>query len=290
MSTEVVLTGTGFPRPHPHRAGPGVLVRRGDVALQFDVGRATTMRLAALGLPVTDLTATFLTHHHSDHVVGLTDLLLSRWVLGVHAVSPPLPLVLPQGPATELVGGLLDAWKGDIAVRIEHVGGGEPVLQLQEFVASDVPAVVWGAAEVVVRSVLVDHDPVVPAVAFRVDTPDGAVVVSGDTRPCDGIRSIAQGADVLVHEVYLDDARRRGGPSPIWDYHTSAVELGALAAEVAVSTLVLTHLIPAPDDDALRQAYVDEVRRGGYEGEVVVGEDLVRIALPLSGKLPPANR
>ena len=78
MATEVMLTGTGVPHPRPGRAGAGVLVRHDDVALQFDAGRATVMRLMEAGTPPHALTAVFLTHVHSDHLVGLPDLAMTR--------------------------------------------------------------------------------------------------------------------------------------------------------------------------------------------------------------------
>jgi ribonuclease Z len=47
----------------------------------------------------------------------------------------------------------------------------------------------------------VHHEPVSPAVAYRVDTPDGAVVISGDTRVCDEVAESSEGTNVLVHEI-----------------------------------------------------------------------------------------
>ena len=101
MTTELVVTGTGFPAPDANRAGPGALVRRGDVTLQFDAGRSTVQRLTAAGVSMPALTAFFATHHHSDHLTGLQDLLLTRWNLDRRDQSPPLPIVVPDGPPTE---------------------------------------------------------------------------------------------------------------------------------------------------------------------------------------------
>ena len=81
MTTTVTITGTGCPIPSAHRSGPGVLVQTNDVGLQFDAGRGTTQRLASCELWPTDLDAFFATHHHSDHLVGFADLLLTRWVM-----------------------------------------------------------------------------------------------------------------------------------------------------------------------------------------------------------------
>ena len=63
MTTSVTITGSGTPIPSPDRAGPGVLVQCGDVNLQFDAGRSTLMRLAAMGVWPGQLNGVFVTHH-----------------------------------------------------------------------------------------------------------------------------------------------------------------------------------------------------------------------------------
>ena len=77
--TEVIITGTGTPAPDPDRAGAGVLVRYGDIALQFDAGRATVMRLSSAGTTCEQLSALFVTHHHSDHILDVDDVAMTRW-------------------------------------------------------------------------------------------------------------------------------------------------------------------------------------------------------------------
>ena len=96
-TTEVILTGTGVPHPRPGRAGAGVLVRCDGVALQFDAGRATVLRLVEAGTSPSDLSALFVTHVHSDHVVDLPDVVMTRWVQKQLASSAPLPIVAPEG-------------------------------------------------------------------------------------------------------------------------------------------------------------------------------------------------
>ena len=119
-ATTVTLTGTGVPHPSPGRAGAGVLVRHGDVALQFDAGRSTVLRLAEAGCGVHELDAVFITHAHSDHVVGLADLAMTRWIQGTLHPSGPLPIVAVEGQATRFAETMFDPYADDIALRVEH--------------------------------------------------------------------------------------------------------------------------------------------------------------------------
>lgn len=277
MSTDVVLTGTGVPHVHPDRAGPGALVRSGALRLQFDAGRATVMRLAQVGVRSRDLDTVFITHHHSDHLTGLVDLVFTRW-LENHGHHEPLLVVAPDGPACRFVERMLEPWEDDIDVRREHVGRHDgPAPRLERF-AAGAAVEVWRRDGVAVSACAVHHEPVLPAVAYRVETPDGVAVISGDTRVCEEVEKLAADADVLVHESFdraqLEPAfDRMPHLREIAAYHADIAEIGAMAARLAVPKLVLTHLIPAPADAAGEQRLVDQVRAAGYAGEVVVGRD-----------------
>lgn len=274
MSLVVTLTGTGTPLPHPRRAGAGTLVRAGGHALQFDAGRGTTLRLAEAGIGPAELSALFLTHHHSDHCVALPDVVMTRWVLR----APQLTVVAPDGALTDFGRRLLDLWDADIAIRREVTGRGPVAYNWRAFDAAEEPRVVWEADGVEVRSVLVAHEPVDPAVAYRVDSGGQSVVISGDTRVCEAVEALASGADVLVHEVCLPSALPAHADRSIVDYHADAQALGAMAQRAGVGTLVLTHLLPAPETAADEDAYTAAVRAGGFIGEVVVGQDLTTVA------------
>jgi ribonuclease Z len=275
VATEVVLTGTGIPLGSD-RAGPGCLVRTDGLTLQFDAGRGTVMRLVQAGVRPPGLDRLFVTHHHSDHVIAVGDLLHTRWM----EFGDSLPVVAPNGGSTRFLDRVLDIWDDDLAVRKEHTGRTDsPGAEVTGFDASDAPSVVWSDGGVHVSSVLVRHPPVVPAVGYRIDTPDGPVVISGDTIVCEAVERLARGAAVLVHEV----ARIReleatlapdSGFRPLLDYHADSVELGAMAQRSGVPVLMLTHLVPPPNDADDLSAYVDDVRRGGFTGEIVCGPDL----------------
>ncbi len=295
MTTRVVLTGTGVPHVHGGCAGAGALVEVAGtgvgtggepaVALQFDAGRATVLRLAEAGVRPRDLAAVFVTHFHSDHVVGLPDLALTRWIEGRIKEVAPLTVVAPEGKAARFVERMLDAYDDDIAVRRDHVGTGPVDLDRRTFPVSPEPIEVWASDDgrVRVRAVAVHHEPVDGAVAFRVDTPDGAVVISGDTRVCGEVEALSAGADVVVHEACRTSAMAEqvaGTPlETIFDYHADTVALGEMAARAAIPHLVLTHLIPPAPTPEARARFEADVRSGGYQGRLTVGHDLTTVVL-----------
>jgi len=285
VPTTIVVTGTGTPIPTPDRAGPGVLVRTAETAVQFDAGRNTLARLEACGVHVSQLDALFLTHHHSDHLTGLPDLVLTRWVLDSADSGAPLRVVAPEGPTARFVERMLEPWSDDIAVRRAHTGRAtQPRVELVRFAAGDSVREIWRQGEVAVSSIAVRHDPVRPAVGFRVDTPDGSVAISGDTLVCDEVAALAAGADLLIYEALRFDVyRRRFGEDRrrtfILDYHADTHAIGRQAAALGVPRLLLTHLIPPPESPEDEAGFEADVRRGGYRGELIVARDLASVTL-----------
>ena len=286
MSTSVTITGTGCPIPDANRAGPGVLVRHDDIILQFDAGRSTVQRLAGADVWIPDLTAVFITHHHSDHLTGLADVVLTHWVMDRTDVAPPLPIIAPVGPSATYVSTLLDGWDDDIKVRAAHARRNtRPGIELTAFEIPDSPTEVWRSGDVVVSAGQVRHEPCPNSVGYRVDTPDGSVAITGDTRVCDEVAELAEGVDVLVYEA-MRFAFYDGMPPHrtfVRDYHADTFLIGKQAAELGVSKLVLTHMIPPPNTDEDRQGFVDDIREGGYRGEVVVADDLYTTAVGEGG-------
>ena len=174
-------------------------------------------------------------------------------------------------------------FRSDIALRDGHAHHGPLEVDRRAFAATREPTEVWASpdGEVRVEAVLVHHEPVEEAVAYRVTTPDGVVVVSGDTRVCDEVEHLARGCDVLVHEACRATAMRDviSGTvfEQIFEYHADAVALGGLAERAGTAHLLLTHLIPQPSTAEQAAAFAADVRTGGYTGQVTVGEDLVTV-------------
>jgi len=145
---------------------------------------------------------------------------------------------------------------------------------------------VWQDGDVRVTATLVDHHPTAPAFAYRFDTPDGSITVSGDTTVSANLIDLARGTDHLVHEV-IDPAfaDRLAATLPpqqgaalkahLLEAHTTIEQVGRDVAQPAgAKNLVLTHLVPSNTPKSRWQA-----ARKGYSGKLIVGEDLTEISL-----------
>lgn len=282
MTTSVTITGTGVPEIRPERAGAGVLVRSGDVAIQFDAGRGTVMRLAGAGQQLTDLDALFVTHHHSDHIVGVPDLVMTRWLDDILRLGQPdLPIYAPDGEAANIIERMLDVWQNEITMRQLHTHRpNRPEMDVRRFSSSKTePILVAQFGEVTVSAIAVEHDPVVPAVGYRIDTPDGSVVISGDTAVCRQIGDLSRDVNVLVHEAIRAEglANLVSDPEALLAYHSECSQVGSMAQRAGVKQLVLTHLVPPPDTPEEISAFEMDVRSGGYRGDLVVADDLTTV-------------
>jgi ribonuclease BN (tRNA processing enzyme) len=271
--TRVLLLGTGTPNAEPDRAGPCTAVLVGERAYLVDAG-AGVLRLAVAaaargvsGLAPERLADCFLTHLHSDHTLGVPELLLGGWVLGRRT---PLRLRGPRG-TRRLAAGLAAAFAEDIQVRghgAEPTPPGGHAAEVTELLPGDVVE----DGTVRVRPFAVRHAGWEHAFGYRLETPDRTVVISGDTAPDGSLVRHYAGADVLVHEVYSETGLRQRPPA--WQAyhraaHTSGVELGQLAAAAQPGLLVLTHVLCwGADLDTL----VGEVRQH-HDGPLLVGYD-----------------
>lgn len=323
-ATRLVLLGTaGGPLPSPRRAGVAqAIVVAGRVYL-VDCGSGVTRQLRRARL-LKDLHEVFITHLHSDHDCDYFNLFLQGWPIlqwnppvrvhgpGPAGELPPIPTDLPAGhripvivPANPTPGladitrAQIEAHAYDINIRMREAGRADlTALVVPEEIALP-PALAAGPARVApemdplvvsedehvrVTAVLVEHPPVFPAFAFRFETDDGSIVISGDTAPCANLVALAHGADILVHAV-LDDGAGTPDEDESWEArqrerhlveaHTTVSAAGRVAAEAGARKLVLTHFIPGedelPDEHWIRGA------AGGFDGEVIVGRDLLEL-------------
>jgi ribonuclease Z len=212
----------------------------------------------------------FLTHLHSDHTTDFGDLVSTNWI----TTPPDTPLRVTGPLGTQHFADLIVASLGaDIGYRMTHHR------DLTSPPSAAVTEVTEGLAyeqgDVRVTCAPVDHFPVDPAIGYRVEAEGKAVVIAGDTRPCDSLDRLCAGADVYVQTVLRTDLVK-AIPAPrmqdVLDYHSSCQEAGATAHRGGVTTLVLTHFIPGltPGTEEEWQGLAGEF----FDGEVVVASDL----------------
>lgn len=267
---DVIMLGTGSPLPDPQRAGPSTLVRAGGRSFLVDCGRGVLLRLAAAGGAAGALTATLLTHLHSDHLTDLNDVITTRWI----ASFTPSPLAVLGPPGTgAVVDGILASLQPDVAYRLAHHEDltWEPPVDVRELE----PGTVLDDGTVRVLAAASDHRPVQPSLAYRVEHGGHAVVLAGDTVPCDGLDELAAGADVLVSTVIRGELLQALGIQrlrDVCDYHSTVEQAAATAARAGVRTLVLTHCVPAVAPGA--EDEWRSIAARSFGGEVVVAADL----------------
>jgi ribonuclease Z len=272
--TTIVMLGTGTPIPDPDRMGPSVAIIVDSVPYIFDAGTGIVRRAVAAqragvpGLRMPNLQRVFLTHLHSDHTLGLADLLFTPWIQGR---TVPLEVYGPPG-TQRLVNGILDGNDEDIRERLA-ASGGPPANGWKANVHEIAEGVVYNDARVTIRAFAVPHSGWKYAFGYRIETPDRTIVISGDARPSPAIAAACNGCDVLIHEVYSDSGFA-SIPALRQKYHaqshTAATQLGAIATSARPKLLILTHLLFF---GASEERMLAEVR-SKFSGNVVLARDL----------------
>lgn len=273
QALKVTLLGTGNPRPSIDRFGPSILVEAGQETLLFDCGRGATIRLSQAGIPFSSVTSLFLTHLHSDHVVGIPDLWLTGWIMGRDV---PLQVWGPSG-TTEMLKHLEEAYSFDVHVRrdVDEQLPAQGVVMTGKDIDE---GVVYESRGVKVTAFRVDHGLVKPALGYRIDYQGHSVVLSGDTRPSDNLVKFAHGTDLLIHEVLDPEAYHDVGNSlstvqrdRVRQHHTTPEEAGRIFTRVAPKMAIYSHIVPPDVPDVVPHT------RKTYSGPLDVGEDLMTI-------------
>ncbi len=268
----VVFLGTGMPRPDPLRQGPSLAIVVNEKAYIVDAGTGIVRQAAAAydrgieALRPNALDIAFLTHLHSDHTLGLPDLILTPWVM--HR-TVPLQLYGPVGTQA-MAANIEKAYAEDIHVRIE--GLEHQTTTGHQVVAHEIqPGVVYQDANVKVTAFAVKHGSWKEALGYRFDASGKSIVISGDTRPVDSVIKACSGCDVLIHEVYSGDADSAASVAYFSSFHTSATELGEIAAKAGPKLLIVWHYVPLENTSETQM--VDEIHEN-FHGPAIVANDL----------------
>jgi ribonuclease BN (tRNA processing enzyme) len=279
--TRLILLGTGGgPRPRVNRSASSQVIVVNNAAYVVDCGDGVARQLAAAGIALPSLRHIFITHHHSDHIADYGTLIQLAWAVGLDTRldtwGPP--------PLEQVTKSFLEMSAYDIRIRIadESYPPLAPLLHTHELTG---PGTLLNDGTVKVSATLVPHPIVEPALAYRFDTADRSIVISGDTAFSENLIQLARGADVLVHEaMYLPGIDRLAARVPnhpglkqhLLASHTSAEDAGRVAQQAGVKQLVLSHLVPA-DDPAITDEMWIAAARAHFRGPVVVGKDLLEI-------------
>ena len=276
--TQVVLLGTGTPRPDPERSGPATAIVVDGTAYLVDIGPGVVRRAAAAfdkgvaALAPDKLQTAFITHLHSDHTVGYPDLIFTTWVQGRRG---PLRVYGPEG-VEAMTSHIMAAWQADIDIRttgLEHRSKAGLTVEAHDVV----PGVVFEDANVKVTAFQNAHGEWRQSFGYQFKTADRTIVISGDTSPSPALIEHCQKCDVLIHEVYAEEYRPAAVPNWIEyraRYHTTTTQLAEIAARTQPGLLILYHRGVGPRGRQVSDAqYLAEVGRT-YHGKVVVGQDL----------------
>lgn len=282
----VVTVGTATPMPG-ERVQTCTAVFVNGYFFLFDVGAGVVQKCENLGLPLEELDGIFLTHYHSDHMMGVPNMISRSWMLGR---PHELPVYGPNS-LTDLVVAANAYIAIDNLYRLAHHGPAIMDTSLakgipHEFqVAQNATAMVFEQDGIRITAFDVTHDPIEPSVGYVIEYQGKKVVLSGDTEKNALLGQMAQDCDLLVHEVMLmsvqqmiEAALREAGQArnaaiihDIQDYHSSPGDVADLAQQARVKKLVLNHLAPAPDNRLFKNMYLDELK--AYKGPIHLADD-----------------
>lgn len=270
---KVTLLGTGTPQPFMDRFGPSILVQAGSEFLLFDAGRGCLQRLKQLNILYDKLDGLFITHLHSDHIVGLPDLWLTGWLVSKRAV--PLNIYGPVG-TTDMIKYLQLAFAYDIKIRVDD---DKAIAEGSKLLVTEIQqGTIFDKNGVKVIAFDVDHFPIKPAFGFRIEYKGHSVVLSGDTRYSENLIKFAKGTDLLIHEVIIaPDTLSKSDPRyNILAHHTTAEQAGKIFSAVKPKLAAFSHiskLYGLKEEDILKSTKVN------YSGPLVMGEDLMSFSI-----------
>ena len=270
---KVTLLGTGSPPPEMHRFGPSILLEAGGRKLLFDAGRGALQRLRQINVQWSDVDGVFLTHLHSDHVVGFPDLWLTGWLVSGRNV--PLKVWGPRG-TQKMMEHLEQAYEYDIRIRLyDDRSPPEGVVLLAEDISE---GLIEEEDGVKVTAFEVDHSPIKPAFGYRIDYAGRSVVLSGDTRVSDNLIRYAEAVDLLIHEVASPESFQHVGVPPeaaarVIAHHVTPEQAGEVFTRVKPRLAVYSHIVLP----SVTEQDVIPPTRKTYSGPLELGEDLMVI-------------
>lgn len=279
----LVLLGTqGGPLIRSYQQTPSAnLIVYKKIPFVIDTGYGTTFKLKEAQINLATLKYIFITHLHSDHCLDLGPLLYNAWISGL---SEQVHVYAPKG-VKALVTSYWKSNKYDITTRIKDEG--RPDIRKLSIIHEIEEGVLISNSNFEISAMKNIHPPVTESFAFKFKLGKKIIVFSGDTAYCPAIANFAMEADYLIHEIMyapsIDEmAKRRPNATKLIEsiksHHTKAEDVGLIAKAANIKTLIINHFVP-PDDKSLTDKIWFEAVKTTFQGDIVIGKDLLQFAL-----------
>ena len=295
-ANEVLITlgTTGGPIPRFERAGISTLIQVNGKSYLFDAGAGMTRSLAGAKVSLLDIQKIFLTHLHDDHYSGLAD-----FAGQLSALKPEKTIdIYGPGLTKSVVEGLHAFMYANRLIReterkFPH--------RIDIYVAHEIkPGEVYKDENIRVTAIENHHfhfpngsppDGKTTSLSYRIETPNRAIVITGDTGAFEGLATFASGADLFVTEVIdpedimnllqslmkekMSKETYEARKFHMEEEHMTPESIAKLATEAKVKSVVLTHLVPGLKGESAYEEWAKKVR-AGFPGDVFAAKDLDR--------------
>ncbi len=278
----VLLGVQGGPFIRSYSSSPAAnLIEYREAPFIIDTGYGITFRLLDAKFSLPGIKYIFITHHHSDHNLELGPLLYNSWLAGL---SSEVNVYGPTG-LNRLLESYWESNRFDIETRIGDEG--RPDIRKLVIPHEIKEGEIFSKDDVVVFAMRNIHPPVTESFAYKFVLGKKIVVFSGDTAYCPPLAEFARNADLLVHEVMYGPAidelvKRRTNATKLkkslLSHHTLTDEVGKIATQANVKTLVLNHFVPPDDKSLTDDVWKNEVGKN-FNGKIIIGKSLMEIPL-----------
>lgn len=249
---QLIIIGSGTGVPSLRRGSPGLVFASDSSTVLIDSGSGTLRRMLEVNITYLDIDLLLYTHIHPDHVIDLVPILFAS----KYGDAPrEKDLICLGGPGFKRYFN-----------RVQRIYGSWIESKAYRLTIKDLTSRPLRFRHMKIFSKPMAHMP--ESIGYRIELKSGkSIAVSGDTDYCANLIDLASGVDVLVLECSFPDEKKMEG-------HLTPTLAGRIASESRCKRLLLTHFYPICDQSDILQAC-----RKVFQGEVILGEDLMRIDL-----------